>query len=158
MKVGHWTCGLALGIPLIAAVVAHQDESQVLDAAGLKTMVSGLGYEVKDLVTEVGKEKYQFTVKTGKFNVPIGVEIAPSKNYIWLTANLGKVTSKTKYEELLRSNALIQPSQFYVSSAGYLMIAIPVENHGVTPAWMRKSVDKLAKDLSDQATVWNTGE
>lgn len=157
MKAGLWSCGLALGIPVIAGIMVNQAETDKLDAAGLKTMVSGLGYEVTDLVKDPGKEKYQFTVNTGKFNVPMGAEISPSKSYIWLTANLGKASEKTKYEELLKANGKVQPTQFYVTSSGALMIALAVENHGVTSAWMRKCVDKLANDLTEQAPAWNSG-
>lgn len=152
--------GSIVGLSLATAtgLMAGQDESRVLDAASLKSMIVGLGYEVKDIGTEVGKEKYEFTVKTTGFNVPMGAEISPSKNYIWLTASLGQVKETTKFRELLRANGVVQPTQFYITSKDNLMIALAIENHGVTPVWMRKGIDKVAKDVGDQASAWNSTE
>ena len=157
MKAGYLTCLIAFGLPVLAGVGVGQDEPKQLDAAGLKSMIEGLGYEVKDLVTDPGKEKYEFVVKTNGFNVPLGGEISPSKNYIWLTANLGAVKTSTKYEELLRANSAIQPSFFYVTKSNYLMIALAIENRGVTPSWLKKGIDKVGNDVEAQASVWNTG-
>ncbi len=156
MKAGLLSCGFAVGIPLIAGLAINQVESKPLDSPALKAMVDGLGYETKNIGSEVGKEKYEFKVKTEGFDVPMAAEISPSKNYIWLTANLGATSEKTKYEAILRANGAVQPTQFYVNSKGLLMVAIPIENHGVTPAWMKKCIDKLGNDLTDQAEAWNT--
>jgi hypothetical protein len=134
--------------------IETQSETERLDAAGLKKLVTGLGYEAKDIVTEVGKEKFSVDIATTGFNVPVGVEIAPSKNYIWLTANVGKADAATKYEAMVKQNSKIQPSFFYVTDSGTMMVGLPVENHGVTPVWMKKCIDKLANDVSNSASVW----
>lgn len=131
-----------------------QAESEKLDAAGLKKLVTGLGYETKDIVTEVGKEKFSVDIATTGFNVPVGIEIAPSKNYIWLTANVGKADASTKFEAMVRQNSKIQPSFFYITDSGTQMVGLPIENHGVTPAWMKKGIDKIANDVSSTASVW----
>lgn len=155
MKAGLLSCGLALGLPVIAGLVVGQDTGKPLDPAGLKSMVVGLGYEVKDIGTEPGKEKYEFVVTTEGFNVPLGVEISPSKNYIWLTANLGATKETTDYQGLMKANGIVQPCLFYVTKGGTLMIAMAVENRDVTPAWLRKGINKVAGDVSAQASVWN---
>ncbi|MCB0825244.1 MAG: hypothetical protein KDC26_03575 [Armatimonadetes bacterium] len=143
--------------PLVGQIIPAVKEEEPLNAAGLRAMITGLAYEVKDLNTEAGKEKYEFTVKTTNFNIPIGAEISPSKNYIWLTANLGKSSEKTKWQELVRANSVTQPTMFYVTKSDVLMVAIPVENHGVTPVWLKKCIDKIATDVDSQSSVWNTG-
>ncbi|MFM9871916.1 MAG: hypothetical protein ACKVQS_00460 [Fimbriimonadaceae bacterium] len=157
MKLNNLVLGLSVMVPLVAGIAVTQEESKVLSAADLKSMIDGLGYESKDLSTEVGKEKYSLDVRTSSFNIPIGAEITPSKNYVWLTANLGAVSEKTNYEGILKANGVVQPTQFYVSNKGLLMVGLPVENHGVTPVWLKKGIEKLAKDVSDQSGVWNSG-
>lgn len=157
MKIGMALAGLTLTLPSLVGFGSPQAESEPLTAPELKKLVENLGYEVNVLNAEVGKEKYVFTVKTEAFNVPVGAEISPSKNYIWLTANLGQATAKTNYAGLLKANGSIQPAMFYVTSKDNLMCGYALENHGVTPAWFKKCVDKLAADISAQAPVWNTG-
>lgn len=158
MKAGLLSCGLALGLPVLAGILVTQDAEKPLEPDALKTMIEGLGYEVKVLSAEAGKEKFEFLVKTDAFNVPMAAEITPSKNYIWLTANLGKSGEKANYEGLMKANGIVQPVQFYVTKSGTLMVGLPIENHGVTPAWMKKGVEKVAADVSSQASVWQNGE
>lgn len=127
-----------------------------LDAAGLKSAVEGLGYETKDIGTGPGKEKYEFKVVTKEFNIPVGAEVSPSKNYIWLTVNLGTDTGKVNYQELLKRNAKIQPSFFYITANGGLMMAEAIDNRLVTGLVMRRVVDKLSADVADTKDLWQT--
>lgn len=157
MKTNSKTIAFFTLVPLVAQLSPAVKQDDPLDAASLRGMLTGLAYEVKDLSTEAGKEKYEFTVKTTNFNIPLGAEISPSKNYIWLTANLGKVSEKTKWQELVRANSIIQPTMFYATKSDILMAAIPVENRSVTPALLKKGIDKIAADVDSQSTVWNTG-
>jgi hypothetical protein len=152
---GHAIFGSAL-VLLPAAIGTLPQESAPLDSAALRAMIVGLGFEVKDLSTEVGKEKYELVVVSGGYNVPIGAELSPSRSYIWFTASLGQVNEKTKWEQLLRANGKIQPTQFYVTSSNFLMIGLTVENHGVTPVWLKKSIDKVASDTASQAAAWRS--
>ena len=139
----------------VSSSVAHaQTVPTQLDAAGLKSMLSGLGYEVSELRTEIGKEKFGLKITSGGFDIPIGAEIAPSKNYIWLTASLGKSSSTRKFEELLKANSKIQPTMFYISSSDNLMIGLPCENRDMTPVHLKKQVDRLAGQVVSQAPVW----
>lgn len=125
-----------------------------LDAAGLKSAVEGLGYETKDIGTGPGKEKYEFKIEKGGLNIPVGAEVSPSKNYIWLTVNLGSDSGKLNYQELLKRNAKIQPSFFYLTSNGALMMAEAIDNRLVTSPIMRRVVDKLTTDVSDTKDLW----
>lgn len=139
---------------------AAEENEQRYDAATLKKALQDVGYEIKEVNAEVGKEKYEIQVKRPDFNVPMGVEISPSKRYIWLTANLGLAPDATKepatrFEALLKANGKIQPCQFYITSKGNLMIAMPVENRGMQNSHLRFAIDKLADETSNQAGVWN---
>jgi len=125
-----------------------------LDAAGLKAAIVGLGYETKDIGTGPGKEKYEFKIEKGDLNIPVGAEVSPSKNYIWLTVNLGTDSGKLNYQELLKRNAKIQPSFFYVTTNGSLMLAEAIDNRLVTSPIMRRVVDKLTADVVDTKDLW----
>jgi len=126
-----------------------------LEAAGLKSIVEGLGYETKALNAEVGKEKYEFSVKVPDFNVPISAEISSSTNYIWLTVFLGVSKPTLSFEDLLRKNSEIQPSQFYITAKGNLMLAIAIDNRQVNAAVLRRNVDKIAEDVSGTSKLWS---
>jgi hypothetical protein len=48
----------------------------------------------------------------------------------------------------------VQPSQFYITSKGKLMIGLPIDNRGVTNAALRRCIDKVAGDVVNQKSVW----
>lgn len=141
---------------IVLPVFSKAQSCDPIDALKLKDMLIQMGYTVKDIGTEVGKEKYQVDIKTSSFNVPLGYEISPSKNYIWLTANLGKPkdSTSTVNADMLKQNGKIQPCQFYITSKGILMMGLAVENRGLTPAIMRRHTDKITADVSSTSTLW----
>lgn len=148
-------------LPIVATGVigsfAVQSAETPLTAKELREVLVGLGYEVKDLSTEAGKEKYEILTKTDSFNVPMGAEISPSKSYIWLTVYLGADADTRKHRDILKQNGLVQPSQFYVTKSDKLMVALPVENRGMTPAYLKDKISKLVGDVESSATVWQAG-
>lgn len=130
-----------------------------IEPAQLKKVLNDLGYETKDLNTEPGKEKYEFTLKRDGLDIPIGAEISPSRNYLWLTVFLGDSLFKNganspKSGDMLRKNAEIQPSFFYVTSKGNLMLGLALENRGLSNPWIRKCIEKLAGDVSSTKGLW----
>ena len=122
----------------------------------LREMLVQLGYEVTDIVTTPGKEKYSVNNKTTALNVPVGYEVSPSKNFIWLTVNLGtpRADSSVMFPALLRENARIQPCQFYITSKGILMMGFALENRGLTNAILRKHSEKIVADVASTTAVW----
>lgn len=143
-----------------ASLSAHaggQDDK--LSAEQLKAMLEGLAYTVKTINSEVGKEKFEFPNTSEKYNVPIGAEISPSKNYIWLTVHLGQApsadtTPAAKFEAMLKANASTQPNFFYITSKGNLMMAVAIDNRNVNAAVIKRNVDKLVGDVAKNDTIW----
>jgi hypothetical protein len=134
-------------------------EPDKMDSSQLKETLTELGYDTKVLNTEAGKEKFEFTEKTKDLTIPIGAEISPSKNYLWLTVNLGDKQFKDgnsypKSGDLLRKNADIQPCFFYVTTKGHLMMGLALENRGLTNPWIRKCIEKLSADVSSTQALW----
>jgi len=130
-------------------------QSQQLDAKQLRSTLSQLGYEIKDLNTEAGKEKYEVKVTREGFDVYVAYEVSPSKNYIWLTVLLGDTPSESKSLAMLKQNSVIQPSMFYVSSTNKLMMGLPVDNRGLTNAILRQRTDSICEDVVDTSDLWS---
>lgn len=135
-------------------------ESEGYDAASLKKALADGGYEPKPLTTEIGKEKFEILIKRPTFNIPIGVEVSPSKRFVWFTVNLGPAPDPDKapaarFADLLKANAESQPAFFYVTAKGNLMMAVPMENRLSQAAMLRFCVDKLADETVKQSSRWN---
>ncbi len=141
-------------LALASLQFSFAQEAKPLDAPSLKAMIKGLGYETKDLNVEVGKEKYEFTLTTPDLNIPVGAEISPSKNYVWLTVFLGASRPDLKFEELLKSNASTQPCFFYITSKSNLMMAVALDNRMITPTVMKRNIEMLTKSVTDTKSIW----
>ena len=142
---------------LLLTAHGHDDVPERLDAAGMKRMVEGLGYELKTLSADEGKEKYEFTMTRGGLDIFVAVELSASRGYLWLTVYLGDIAEeplKAKAPLLLRENAKIQPSQFYVTDTGRLMVALAMDNRFVTAAALRKAAEKLVDDVVNTKPLW----
>ena len=137
----------------------HRQDPGPLDAPKLKDMIVGLGYAVRALNETAGKEKYEFTVKTPEFDVPVAAELSGSKNYVWLTVFLGAApkADSPKCLSYLQRNFKIQPSQFYVTDKGNLMLGIVVDNRGIDSNVLRRVITKLSEDAVSTADLWNAG-
>jgi hypothetical protein len=153
MRILHYATiaamGVAVGLQLPQIPVADK-----LTAKTLKNMAAGLGYSVKDLNTTEGKEKFEITVKTKTLDVPVGLEISSSGNYVWLTAFLNENKATLKHEDLLRENFNIQPTFFYVTTKDNLFAAQAIDNRNISPAVFSRCVEKLVTDIEKTAKVW----
>ncbi len=129
-----------------------------LDYQSLKTMIAQLGYEIKTLGEDATKPKYEIVVKTEGFTIPMGLEVSPSGNYVWITANLGKAPAAGSEvnSEFLRENGVIQPCQFYTTKSDFLMIGLPIDNRNIDSVVLRRLIDKMAGDVSDTSDLWQT--
>jgi len=140
----------------LVSVTGHAQSCDPLTRPQLKEKLQQMGFEVKTLNDKPGEEKYSVEHPGSGFNVPVGYEISPSSNFIWLTAFLGiaDTVNTDKNMELLKETANIQPSFFYITPKGNLMMAVAVENRGVTEAILRRHINKLVADVSKTSTVW----
>ena len=127
-----------------------------IDRKQLRDMLVQMGYEVNDIVKDAGKEKFSVTFVRDGLNIPVGYEISPSNSYIWLTVNLGEAPTEasTKNYALLKQNAKIQPTFFYITDSGRMMAALPVENRGVTPAVLRARSESIGENVGKTKDVW----
>jgi hypothetical protein len=124
-------------------------------AKQLRSTLSQLGYEVKDLNTEVGAEKYEVKVTREGYDVFVAYEISPSTNYVWLTVLLGDAPSESKALAMLKENGKVQPTNFYVTSTGRLMLGLAIDNKAVDNTMLRQKTDKIVGDVVTSATLWS---
>lgn len=144
-------------LPMLAAAFLAIGQStpataaDQLDAPGLRQMLVKLGYEVKDL----NPTKFQIPMKRDGLDVPIAAEVSASKNYVWLTANLGQNRASLGFENLLKQNMFIQPSFFYITNkSDRLMIGLPINNQALSEAVMTRSIEKLTADVAATKAYW----
>lgn len=158
------TCLSLIAVIGLIAVVAipgaatAQSEDQTLTGPEIKTMIKNMGYEPKDLNTEVGKEKFEVLLAKDGFDVPIAFEVSASKRYIWLTVFLGEVAKVTEFNarapKILNQNFKIQPCFFYTTDKGNFMMAIAVDNRNATSAVLRQRIEKISADVVATNELW----
>jgi hypothetical protein len=129
-------------------------QGQQLDAKQLRSMLGQLGYEVKDLNTDVGEEKYEVKLDREGLDIYVSYELSASKNYVWLTVLLGDAPSESKALAMLKENANIQPSSFYITAKNKLMMGLPVDNRGLTNTLLRQRTDAICGAVVDSKDLW----
>ncbi len=154
---------LALASGLLSAALlpwehGAQEDSSAIDIAKLRSMVDNLGYATKSLGDDGAK--FEFTVKKGTLDVPIAGEVSASKRFVWLTCFLGKVSEvkgfDSKTGKFLERVFKVQPSHFYVTDKGNLMLGLAIDNRGITPAILRHRIDKIAADTDSSLDLWGS--
>jgi hypothetical protein len=149
---------LVLAVAIVVAALAGftKQSGDQLTAPQLREILVQLGYEVTDLEKEQGKEKYSVNFSGSDLNIPMGFEVSPSGTYIWLTVNLGVAPdgASPKNLALLKENATVQPTQFYVTKKGRLMMGLALENRGLTNARLRDRADTLVKYVGQTKDTW----
>lgn len=148
--------GLLFGIGVAALYGFSTFQSDRIDRKQLRDMLVQLGYEVTDIVKDEGKEKYSVKYSKDGLDIPVGFEISPSNTYIWLTVNLGDAPAESspKCFALLKQNAKVQPTFFYVTESGRLMCALAVENRGVTNSILRLRGETVSDNVGKTKDVW----
>lgn len=132
-------------------------ESGTLDDASLKTMLSGLGYEVK----EPGTSTYEIPMSASGLNIPTRVFLSKGKTKIWLSVALltkeavDKLT-RDDLQKILEANVDAGPCHFMIEK-GWLKMKVALDNRAVTPAVMRLELDYLAARIGDSKPIWQKG-
>jgi hypothetical protein len=140
----------ALAVLLFCMAAQLHAQTDRMDAAALKQMLAGMGYEVKDL----SPQKFTFTKQSETLNIPIAAEVSPSGNYVWLTVFVTPNRPTMNFEALLKENAKIQPNFFYITASDKLMMATALENRALTKEVVLRVVEKLTRDVQATNPIW----
>lgn len=146
---------LTAALAVLPQSLAARTADDKIELPKLKEMITGLGFEVKDIT----ESKFQFTIVKGDLNIPVAGEITPSKNYIWFTILLVQNVeendaNRAKAYKLLKQNGKVQPTQFYLTDKNNLMVALCAENRALTPAWLRSCIDRVTDAVVNTKDVW----
>lgn len=147
---------LFFGIVLasLLALVGWQGSDNKLDDAGLKSMLAGLGYEVK----EAGPGTYEIAITTDGLNIPVRTFITKNRAKVWLSVALMKKDavdklSREDLQKLLEANVTTGPSHFMIEG-GWLKLKMPFDNRAVAPLVLRNELDYLSARVSDTKALW----
>lgn len=147
---------LLLGFVLVSsfAIVGWQGADGKLDDAGLKTMLTGLGYEIK----EPGVGVYEAPITAAGLNIPTRIFLSKSKTKIWLSVALMQKEGVDKLtrddlQKILEKTVDVGPTHFMIEN-GWLKLKLAIDNRAVTPAVLRSEIDYLAARVGESKTVW----
>ena len=152
--------GLAVG----STFLLHRPEQiGELTSTSIPLLLTGLGFAPK----ESGTGTWEITSTRGGLDVPIAVALSKSNRKLWMTVFLAEFDDKRRTDavgllELLRKNFEIQPAQFFVvkeePASGpikdSLKVAVALDNRGITPADLKREIDKLTDDVVGSRAVW----
>ena len=134
-----------------------QVQDEPLSIQELKKLIEGLGHKTTMLSETLGREKFEFKVREGSFDVPITVELSPDKAYVRFQALLvvgPAPNDAAKLNALLKANEKITPNAFYLDQSGALKIGLGLDNHGITAPLARRATDGLAQAVVQTEGIW----
>lgn len=129
-------------------------QADPVDTMQIKKMVEEMGYKTEMLAQTRGQEKFQFPVKKSGYEVPVAVSMDNEKTVATFSVLLGPAPAADKHTDLLKVVDRIQPSYFYISREGDIMLAISVDNRGIDSRVVKHVIDKLSTDVVDTAKLW----
>lgn len=150
------TAALAFALVLAPLALPGAAMAAPLSYSQLSTMITNMGYTGKQISSDPAKPKLEISTKAGTFNVPMGIEVSPSGRFIWISVNLGaKTLTAEQANAILKRAAAVQPTQFWYTDSGNLMVGMAIDNREVTPAYLRFVIDKVGADVAATADIWN---
>lgn len=148
----------AAGLALVVSAAALPSAALAapLTYSQLMNMATNMGYTPNTISQGTDTPKFEIQTKSGTFNVPLGLEVSPSGRFVWVSANLGQKTLTGEQAlSILRRGTSVQPTQFWYTDKGNLMIGMAIDNRDVTPAYLRFVLDKVGADVASTQDIWN---
>jgi hypothetical protein len=136
-------------------------EGTALTPEAIKTIISNMGYEPKELKTNDGQVYgYTFPYKGKEYNYSINVEISPSKKFVWASVWLKQLPDPKLPAD--RAAKALQISDFYGvaflthnEKNNYFRAKVYLLNSGIKPADMRLAIEDLDGLITASADVWD---
>lgn len=126
----------------------------------LPKMLQNMGYEAE----KVDEGVYRVVIEQDSWTFYIRFSLSTdSKQRLWMTSSFGEIKDWQKMAPaplmaLLVANDRIGPAHFYVTVSGdvrRLNAARAVDNRGITPAILRRELDKFLTNIRDTAEQWD---
>jgi hypothetical protein len=143
------------------AGIPSQQTGPMTDEALLQ-MLRGLGYEPKISTLNNGGKMYEISVSRGGLTYSFNLSLSSDKTVIWIQVALARIPVENKVQseaplKILKLNdSSTGKAKFTIKKSGYLYLAMPLDNEGVTPARLRTAIEGLAGYAKNTAAYWKT--
>ncbi len=134
---------------------AAKQSADVLTDDGLKTMLDNMGLEPKPL-----SKGFLIAIKRDTWTYNIQLRLSSDGTKIGFNSNLGKVddpdtVTADQWKNLLISNGDIDPSFFFFDKdQKKLYLHRVLDNHALTPAYLRTQIDNFCGNIKNTADLW----
>ncbi|HVY88718.1 MAG TPA: hypothetical protein VG942_07610 [Hyphomonadaceae bacterium] len=155
-QIKNWILVVALAVSGLVASPAVAQTGQTLNNDSLKAMLDGLGYEPKAL-----SKGFLIDIKQDTWDIYMQLVLSGDGTKLGMNSNLGLINDlsavpASKWLDLLVANGNIDPSTFYVDQdQKKLYLHRVLDNHEITPAFLRGQVESFANNLKSTEGIWN---
>ncbi len=144
----------------LAAAAPAEAQDGVIPIEGLKPLLVNLGFEPEELMGEKDPY-YRIRFKQDPFTFVVDVSLSSSRAYFWLVMRLAEIPDPAKAPAAALMKLLVLsdtqgPNYYSVSEKpAIIFLNRPLENRGLTPARIRKTLDELAGAAKKDADAWD---
>lgn len=152
---------LALAVLALPARAQPERGAPPLDHAGLRSLLTGLGYQPREVPNPAGPELEITLRPPGGLSVTTGVMLSKDGSLVWLVAWLkrvppGRTISGNAVLDMLAQNDVIGPSHFsYNESRRWFFLNRPVPNHDLTPERLQAELAQLGATVARTEALWD---
>lgn len=151
---------LALAVMALPAQAQPERGAPPLDHAGLRSLLTTLSYQPREVRNEAGPE-LEITLRAGGLAVTTGVMLSKDGSLVWLVAWLkkvppGRTISGNAVLDMLAQNDVIGPTHFsYSESRRWFFLNRPVPNHDLTAERLRVELEQLGAAVARTQALWD---
>ena len=125
----------------------------------LGAMLRDLGYEPKDVSVDKKKDIYEITTESNGWKVYITVSLSSDRTLLWLDVNFNPIANTeasptAAWLKLLELSHENDPIHFTLDDKNRIHVAMPQDNHGITPVALRKTIENFDAVVRQTAPYW----
>lgn len=129
----------------------------------LRKMLTDMGYEFKETRTAANRNYYQLTLDRDGWALTPYVEVSPDNRVVRLQLYLQKVPPDHKspaphLRALLEANSLSLNFFNVFSDTGFIVLNRALDNHGITPALLRRNLEEFDSYARKTVDLWNVAK
>jgi hypothetical protein len=136
-------------------------DNNALTPEKLGAMLHELGYEPKDISLNNKKDIYTITTEKDNWKIYISVSLSNDLTTMWLDVNFHpledlKGVQTDAWLKLLELSHENDPIHFTLDAKKRIHVAMPRDNFGITPAVLRKEIEKFDATVRQTEPYWKT--
>jgi len=135
-------------------LVGWQTTPSTLDDAGLKQMITGLAYEIKNK----DESTFDIDVATPGLKIPTRLFLSKSKSKLWFSVLVmekerADALTADQMRKLLEANLNSGPAHFMLEKGG-LKMKMAIDNRDITPLVLRTEIDYFTARVAETKDLW----